>query len=401
MLPRILPLALLVALIGAVPTNALALGNGVWVDCKHGTNDFSLCESAFADARLVWDAEAAAEALANGTPAPTGSVVHITTELDYNSLTGGDYRLLVITQPGPCVAGVGCCHSYPSTGAGWPSPWCEQEHLTMLIPHFLSIGGKIILLADNDTGEEMAKNSALREILASIPDHDLNIGSDSIGTTCLQTNDIVSDPLTEGLSGWKYAQTNTVTGGDPLIRFPGNGATASLAAAARIPSGGEVIVFGDVEGFWTAAGFCLDSGLHAPLWRNLYRDQSAAVDDDGDGYPDGVDCNDQDPDINPDAEEDCLNGRDDDCDGDIDGQDSDCPETGDDDTGDDDTGDDDTGDTGDDDTGGGGFGDDDTNGDWGADTGCNCTAAVAGSGNSAWLALLLLGLVASVRRRLS
>jgi MYXO-CTERM domain-containing protein len=232
----------------------------------------------------------------------------------------------------------------------------------------------------------MAKNSALREILASIPDHDLEIGNDSVGTTCLQTADIVNDPLTQGLTGWKYAQTNTVSGGDTLIRFPGNGATASLAAAARIPSGGEVIVFGDVEGFWTAAGQCLDSGLHAPLWRNLYHDESAAVDDDGDGYPDGVDCDDQDPDINPDEEEDCLNGRDDDCDGDVDGDDSDCPETGDDDAGDDDA------------TGGGGFGDDDSDRNW--DTGCNCISAVAGGGSSAGLALLLLGLVASVRRRL-
>jgi len=375
----------------------MALGSGVWIDCKHGTNDFGTCESAFADARLVWDAEAAAEALANGTQAPTGSVVHITTELDYNSLTSGDYRLLIIAQPNPCVVGAQeCCHTYNN----WPSPWCEQEHLTMLLPHFLSLGGKIILLADNESPGEAAKNSALREILASIPDHDIEIGSDNIGTTCEQTNEILGDPLTDGLTGWKYAQANSVTGGDALIRFQGGGSTHTLAAAARIPSGGEVIVFGDVEGFWTASGVCLDSGLHSPFWKNLYRDQSAAVDDDGDSFPDGVDCDDQNPDVYPGADEDCLNGRDDDCDGDIDAADSDCGGSGDDDTGDDD----DTGgfgddDDGDDDTGndGSGFGDDGGGQSW--DTGCGCASAGSGLAGGAAVLLVILAPAFGVARR--
>ena len=42
-----------------------------------------------------------------------------------------------------------------------------------------------------------------------------------------------------------------------------------------------------------------------------------AADDDGDGYDEAEDCDDGDPEINPDADEVC-NGEDDNCDGDID-----------------------------------------------------------------------------------
>ena len=94
------------------------------------------------------------------------------------------------------------------------------------------------------------------------------------------------------------------------------------------------------------------------------------ADNDGDGLPahDG-DCDDTDANINPNAAEDCADGQDNDCDGDVDGADADCPgddddddDTGDDDTGDDDTGDDDTADddTADDDTADDDTADDDT-----------------------------------------
>jgi hypothetical protein len=95
------------------------------------------------------------------------------------------------------------------------------------------------------------------------------------------------------------------------------------------------------------------------------------VDGDGDGIaPCQGDCDDAEPEAYPGNAEDCLDGIDNDCDGDIDGDDLDCAgddddDTGDDDTGDDDTGDDDTGDddTGDDDTGDDDTGDDDTGDD--------------------------------------
>ena len=78
------------------------------------------------------------------------------------------------------------------------------------------------------------------------------------------------------------------------------------------------------------------------------------LDIDGDGYlacadGDAADCDDHDASNHPGAMEECDDGEDNDCDGDVDGDDADCPE-GDDDSADDDTaGDDDTTDPGDDD----------------------------------------------------
>jgi len=82
---------------------------------------------------------------------------------------------------------------------------------------------------------------------------------------------------------------------------------------------------------------------------------------DGDGWDDDVDCEPDDPQSYPNATEHCGDGVDNDCDGFVDGMDSDC--AGDDDAGDDDTGDDDTGDddsAGDDDTADDDTGDDDS-----------------------------------------
>ena len=65
---------------------------------------------------------------------------------------------------------------------------------------------------------------------------------------------------------------------------------------------------------------------------------SDLFDFDGDGVRDNLDCDPDNPAVNPMAAEDCSNGIDDDCDGDIDIEDSDCGGTGDDDPVDDDTG---------------------------------------------------------------
>ncbi len=48
------------------------------------------------------------------------------------------------------------------------------------------------------------------------------------------------------------------------------------------------------------------------------------VDNDGDGFTADEDCDDGDAARNPDATEDCTNEVDDDCDGDVDFDDSDC-----------------------------------------------------------------------------
>ncbi len=392
---RILP-GLMVALLSLSATSTShALGNRVWIDCKHGTTDLGLCESAFADAIAIWNAEAAAEAAANGDPAPSGSVVDVNTTLDYDALSTGNYRLLIITQPNPNLNPSDPCYHDWGSPNSYPSPWCEHD-LTMTIPLFLSIGGRLVILADNDSSGEAPKNNGLRELLASIPDVDIEIGTDNIGTQCLTTSDIVPDALTTGLSSWKYAQTNTLVGGDPLIRYEGNGSTQVLAAADRLPTGGEVVVVADVEGFWTAdPNFpCLETGINSPFWRNLYLDSGAAVDDDGDGHFDGDDCNDTDPDIHPGANEDCDNGVDDDCDGDIDSLDEECGGDDDDATSGDD---DDSFVSNDDDTGsgdGGGFDDDDTESEWDSPgASCSCSPGNSANQNPGWL-LALLALLA-------
>ncbi len=86
--------------------------------------------------------------------------------------------------------------------------------------------------------------------------------------------------------------------------------------------------------------------------------QDATDDGDGDGYCAPEDCFEGSPDVHPGALEDCVNGVDDDCDGAIDTDDTDCPGDDDDDAAPDD--DDSGGD--DDDSDGGGFDDDDDDG---------------------------------------
>jgi len=118
-------------------------------------------------------------------------------------------------------------------------------------------------------------------------------------------------------------------------------------------------------------------------------DDEADVDEDGARVCDG-DCDDFSDSVTPDneSEEDCNDARDNDCDGDIDLQDSDCFGGGDD---DDATGadDDDFGDDDDDATGIPGPGED----------GCACASSVAGGGSGAWMGGFLLAGIAVRRRR--
>ena len=355
---RCLFLTLVLAL--ALPAVASAQQTKVWIDCRHGE---AMCaiKGQLADfVAAVQDAGA--------------TEVVVSTELPSN-VGDGDFRLLVMVLP--------------TLGLSTPE-------LNIYIPGFLAAGGRLVLLAENSS--EPAFNANVQAILNTIPDHGLSLGSDDDWPSCTvtPTTDIAGDPLTAGLSSWHFARTNSVSGGDPLIRYDApDGSTKVLGAVSRLPTGGEVLLFGDTEGFVMnceeveAVDWATD---HRAFWMNLYSDGSSSPDADGDGFNADEDCNDDDPYVNPNADEICDNAYDDDCDGLEDGDDPEC-------AGDDDDASDDDDAFDDDDTtpfdGGGGGG-------WGDNAGCCGTDDAAGEQSLAgsFAVVLLLGLLGLGRRRI-
>ena len=91
-------------------------------------------------------------------------------------------------------------------------------------------------------------------------------------------------------------------------------------------------LFGNIPIGTRSVEFLFEGFTHYGIVVNAFFDEASFVmfclDSDGDGFSDeacgGRDCDDSNPDINPGADELCNNGIDDDCDGQIDHEDSDC-----------------------------------------------------------------------------
>jgi MYXO-CTERM domain-containing protein len=294
---RLTPLLLAFLLLPA----AASAQSKVWVDCWHGNFN---CPLDLSDVTAVWEAE--------------GAEVVVTTELT-DELWDGTIRLLVIIMP---TFGL---QEDPTGGNNIPPNYLSG---------FLAAGGRVVFLADHDgDADQQARNDRISDALDSLPDHGLSLNEDVLSNGCAgnETNMFGNHDLTAGMTAWHYAAVNTVSGGTPLIEMnrSDDGQLASLAAVG-ISNGGEVVLVGDYDGFTTQCydldGIPLPSDWvsdQAEFWRNLYT-SGALIDSDGDGWSPPDDCNDDDPYVSPDEDEDCLSGVDDDCDGLVDGDDPDC-----------------------------------------------------------------------------
>ena len=369
----LLPLLLVPTLLAPLAASAQ---DKVLISCSNGSVN---CELNFDAVTEVWeDAGAQVE------------IVHQFSSAFLSQITDGTVRLIVVASP-----------VQPLTYDG------PTQSLPDLLPGFLSGGGRVVFLAEQETDEFDFTNAVLREELARLPFHGLELEFDeglNPGCNNYETDLFGNHELTEGLESWHFASVNTVSGGTPLIRFVRTDTSeqATLAAVGT-SNGGDVVLVADRDGFATD---CFDETPetldqawiddNAAFWLNLYGD-IPAVDADNDGFSPPEDCDDFDQFVHPDADEVCNNGVDDDCDGDTDEDDDDCDDDpDDDDAADDDDADDDDDGADDDDLA---LPDDDDSytpdtGEW---SGC-CGSSQAGQGGGGLGVLLLLGLVALRRR---
>jgi hypothetical protein len=129
---------------------------------------------------------------------------------------------------------------------GRPLEPAEQRVLADYLRH----GRLLALIGENDEffGDTLPHLNALLEPL----DVDARFGEGALDAACGHTSASVSSHrLTEGVEGYDYAYTTTVTGGTPLVLHPETG--AALVTWSRVgpngPPNGEVVLFGDANPF--------------------------------------------------------------------------------------------------------------------------------------------------------
>ncbi len=248
--------------------------------------------------------------------------------------------------------------SYDAVMISGSSGYFEHEDLGDDLADYIDGGGGVVLAGEMfyDTGNNVAIEGRFRDdgYFPVTPAY-----SGSMGSFMWLVPDVPNHPILDGVITFNGGENSshsccpTVVPGAAQVASWDNG---ELLVATHQPAPGRVVALNMVAASEDYHSTCWDTDTDgARLLANAMLYAARALDLDCDDYStDGGDCDDYDAAVNPGVAEDCGDGIDNDCDGDIDIQDSDC--TGDDDDDDDDSaGDDDSADdddsTDDDDTG--------------------------------------------------
>jgi hypothetical protein len=156
-------------------------------------------------------------------------------------------------------------------------------------------------------------------------------------TLRVQAGELVVEGVTATHPFWNpvdkvWRAAGELVEGTPVLGWIGADAQRlDVAAVQRVP--GSVPVFNlsvDGEQNYFAEGILVHN--KSPESKDSahtgHTGDTGTVDADEDGYPLGVDCNDNDPAIHPDAEENCIDTIDNDCDTLVDAEDPECAPTG-------------------------------------------------------------------------